>query len=468
MQGAWRRVFALSVAIVIGVGGPSPTAAAQEDLEVAGQIRGVVPPPRVKVVRDRSQGYERTDLSYDFRRGSIWVKIQPNRDINALLQKHGLKGPAVPLYQAPFNSLERTIGFDRWFRVAVDEGTEKSTVSRLSPRSTPSTGTDFVYLHLEWQFPGSATLTPNDPQFPTYQQAYFDSINLRQAWDVHVGSPQTVQIAVIDSGYLGSHEDGGAWKQGTGYDYLLSQDIAPGTGTEYWNGRICFGVGHGTHVGTIAAGDTNNGLGAAGSGFNSGIMNFRTLANTSGSNCVWAAAQEHRGWAIRTAANRGADVINMSYTFGAYPSGWLDFELESLAYAWSVGALPVAAAGNGGTNIPWYPCAYDYVVCVGAAFLDGTRCTAPSCAEGGSNYGGHVDYSAPGYLIRGAAGNATNLYASGSATSYAAPVFSGVAGLLHAAGKLTPQSKHDTFAATSRPDGWTAWGYIDANAAVRR
>lgn len=380
--------------------------------------------------------------------------------------KYGLRGPATQLHEPPFNTLAREIGLDRWYRVGVDPDTEKDTVIRLSPRFTSAARSDFVYVHLEWQFPGFATLTPNDPQFPTYQQGYVDAIRLRQAWDVHVASPDTVTVAVIDSGYLGSHEDAAIWKQKTGHDYLTGQSLLPGQGTEYYNSRICFTHGHGTLVGTTAAGDTNNGKGTAAAGFNAGIMIFRALANTNGSNCVWAALQEHRGWAVRTAADRGAKIINMSYTFG---TAQLDFERESIAYAWTAGALPVAGAGNGGTNVPWYPCAYDWVACVGAAFNDGSRCTSGFCSDGGSNYGNHVDYAAPGYLIRGAGGLSTTDYFSASATSFAAPVVSGVAALLHAAGKLTPLAKHNALATTTQNNlGWTAFGFIDANAAVRQ
>ena len=129
--------------------------------------------------------------------------------------------------------------------------------------------------------------------------------------------------------------------------------------------------------------------------------------------------------------------------------------------------MPVAAAGNGGTNVPWYPCAYDYVVCAGASFNDGSRCTAPSCSDSGSNYGNHVDFAVPGYLLRGAGGLSTTDYASASATSFAAPLLAGVAAILHAAGKTTPLSKYEALYFTTQNNlGWTSRGLIDANAAV--
>lgn len=62
-----------------------PAVAQPEDLETPGEIRGAAPPPRVKVARQLPPDYQRVDLTHEYKRGSVWVKIQPNRDIADLL-----------------------------------------------------------------------------------------------------------------------------------------------------------------------------------------------------------------------------------------------------------------------------------------------------------------------------------------------------------------------------------------------
>lgn len=216
---------------------------------------------------------------------------------------------------------------------------------------------------------------------------------------------------------------------------------------------------------TIAAGDTNNGKGVAGTGFNAAIMPIRTLGqdpnDSTGQKC-WVVPQDRRGWALRWATDQGAKVINMSYAFDVD----LQFENESIQYAWSSGAIPVSTAGNDGLNVMRWPCAYGNVICVGSAYWNGSAWVRWTGTPSPSNYGSWVDFSLPGRNIEGATANTTTSYKYGTGTSYAAPLLSGVMALLHANGQTTPQSKLDRLAATACPDGWTAFGFVKAGDAL--
>lgn len=89
----------------------------------------------------------------------------------------------------------------------------------------------------------------------------------------------------------------------------------------------------------------------------------------------------------------------------------------------------MAAAGDDGDRTPSYPAAYPRVVGVGAVNNDGS-------VAGFSTRGGFVDVSAPGTSILSTVprGGDRGYYERYSGTSQAAPVVSGVAGLLASRG----------------------------------
>lgn len=451
------------LSLLVAMLASSPTDAALVSVSAAKRSLELPPPPGRKGPDPKN--WAKLDLPYTFKPGVIWLKIQVDKQIDEIVQRYRLPGPIRQLWAPPHNAIAQRIGLERWFEVGVPRGREKEIVRRLSPEYVPDKFADFVYVHISWDFPGWATLTPNDPKFLTNQASYLDAMGMRRAWDKQIADPSVVTVAVIDSGLRGSHEDSGVWKQKTGWDYVNSQDIFAGSDTEWYFGRACLGGdGHGTQVATIAAGDTNNNKGVAGTGFNAAIMPFRTLGTTDGTNCVWVVPQDRRGWSVRTAADRGAAVINMSYTFG---TNSLPFEDESLTYAWVKGAIPVSTAGNDGRDEKYFPCGYDNVICIGSAWWNGSawvRWTGqPNPSNGGAAW---VDFSAPGVGIMGATANTTTSYKSGTGTSYAAPLVSGVMALLHANGQFTPLAKLNRLASASCPDGWTANGFVKAGDAL--
>jgi len=120
--------------------------------------------------------------------------------------------------------------------------------------------------------------------------------------------------------------------------------------------------------------------------------------------------------AIRWAADRGVQVINVSLE--VKPSDELS---SAISHAWQMGAIVIAAAGNGGTTTPAYPAAYtDAIAVAGINQNDGLTVM--------SNHGDWVDVAAPGSTIYaeipgGEFGNETG-------TSPAASHVSGVVALL--------------------------------------
>lgn len=128
--------------------------------------------------------------------------------------------------------------------------------------------------------------------------------------------------------------------------------------------------------------------------------------------------------AIRYAARRGADVINMS--FGVPSSSGPAVLRAAVDYAARRGVVLVASAGNDNTSSPEYPASGDDVLAVTAT--DSGDVKAPF-----SNYGSHIDVSAPGVSIYSAFPGGR--FGWGSGTSYAAAFVSGEAALVISAGR---------------------------------
>jgi subtilisin family serine protease len=84
----------------------------------------------------------------------------------------------------------------------------------------------------------------------------------------------------------------------------------------------------------------------------------------------------------------------------------------------------VAAAGNNGSNVAFYPAACTNVVAVSATNVSDTRPTW-------SNFESYVDVSAPGVDILSVYG--VDQYAAWNGTSFSSPVASGVVALMAAA-----------------------------------
>ena len=170
--------------------------------------------------------------------------------------------------------------------------------------------------------------------------------------------------------------------------------------------------GHGTHVAGIIVRDFEAGVGNDGLKHEVRLINVK-VAEDSG---ICRAETVSKG--IIWAADNGAEVINISL---ALKQPLSDLE-EAIRYAWSKGAVIVAAAGNENLNLPIYPAAYPQVVGVAATDDTGQLTTW-------SNRGAWVTASAPGANIYSTLPG--NAYGFKSGTSQAAASVSGDAAVYY-------------------------------------
>src|SRR3954463_4101692 len=238
-----------------------------------------------------------------------------------------------------------------------------------------------------------AEATPNDP-------AYGSQWALPQiGWDQVDGStsPQGIAtIAVLDTG-------------------VQSSDVPTGLG---WS---AFGTdpavdpnGHGTWVASIAAAATDNGSGIAGVDYaRADVMPIQALdASGQGQDSDIVAG-------VTYAADHGADVILLAFSNPGFSQALQD----AVSYAWSKGAVVVAAVGNDGSSTATYP--------AGDANVVGVSATDSSDALwSSSNSGEDAFIAAPGVsVLADAVGGGT---VSVSGTSASAAMVAGAAALLKA------------------------------------
>ncbi len=294
-----------------------------------------------------------------------------------------------------------------------------------------------------------------------------DSSDLSEVWQLSRGAGQ--RVAVIDTGISRHHRLRDVVPGG---DY-----VSTGDGTQDCDA-------HGTLVAGIIAAVADS----KSDGF-SGVAPEATLISIRQSSAKFAPAGDRSrigvgdvdtlAKAVRTAADLGASVINISSVACAPAASRLDDRALGAALAYAVdvkNAVVVAAAGNTGgagqcppqradatwqtltvtVSPAWYD---DYVLTVGAVNADGTP--APFTLAGP-----WVDVAAPGEAVTSLATEPV------SGTSYAAPVVSGLAALIRARfPALTARQVMQRIKTTAHhpPAGWDPLvgnGTIDPLAAV--
>jgi len=293
-------------------------------------------------------------------------------------------------------------------------------------------------------YPDAVFAIPNDEHYA--ESLYFASLEAEAAWDIHQGENGTspVIIALVDTGCRWTHPDlaeniwqnlvedanhngytiyynGSTWVMDTGdlneidddgngkIDDLIGWDfMLTSSGGESNNPYES--SGHGTTVSGIASARTNNTIGVSSLAWNLTIM--PVSCSYPGSSSIYNGYQ-----GIIYAAENGADIINCSWGGTTYSQAYQ----EVINYAYSLGSVIVAAAGNSNNTIPVYPAAYKNVLAVAALQNNGVKSSI-------SSYGSFVDVGSP----TGSIGTVT---ASGyttvsNATSYASPIASSLAGLI--------------------------------------
>ncbi len=260
--------------------------------------------------------------------------------------------------------------------------------------------------------------TTNDPNRGS--QYYLTKIMAYEAWDISKGDSSVV-IAIIDTGNDFTHND---LKNKVAYNYLdpidgidndndgyLDNYMGWDFGTNDNNPQITSG-NHGVFVAGIAAAQTDNGIGISGVGFLTKYLPIKIADQ----NEVLVSGYE----AIVYAADHGAHIINLSWG-GKLLSG-STFEQDVINYAtFNRGSLIVAAAGNDGNSIPFYPASYKNVLSVSMTDANDAKVAS-------SSYGYYVDIAAPGGNVYSTIQG--NSFASSSGTSFASPITAACAAIV--------------------------------------
>jgi subtilisin family serine protease len=307
--------------------------------------------------------------------------------------------------------------------------------------------------------------SPNDPMLG--RQWGLSQIKAAGAWSRGaLGAGAT--IAIVDTGVDLNHPDLKD-KLLPGVDMVTDETCTPGA--QDLNG-------HGTHVAGIAAASTNNGIGVAGTAPSANILPVRVLDSTG------SGTGEDIANGIKWAADHGAQVINLSLG-NDVPVIDVTGLGSAVDYAWSRGAVIVAAAGNSTLPLCGFPAASTHAVCVAATDssgfpsiysnfplrLDGGVAVRAPGGEGSGSCDNSDIWSTywPGASGADAEACPPKGYEPLAGTSMATPFVSGIAAMLRGAG-LSNQQVVDCLKRTSSNGGSydPVWGYgiVNAEAAV--
>jgi subtilisin family serine protease len=251
----------------------------------------------------------------------------------------------------------------------------------------------------------STAVMPNDTHFDDYQQWSLFATRFPNAWGYTEGSP-SVAIAIIDTGIDFTNTDFSGSKvtyAESDIDGVTTPGAAAAQDTD----------GHGSNVAGIAAAQTDNAYGFAGSGFNTSLQIYRVFAADTAANDYAAGANASDiSLAIYDAIANGARVINLS--LGACAAHGFDVtQQQTIEDAVQSGVVVVAAAGNersgtsddplctGESSTIDFPASYDGVIAVGASALDddanpGVLASAKEYVASYSNAGPGLALVAPG------------------------------------------------------------------------
>src|SRR5438093_2359374 len=392
--------------------------------------------------------------------------------LDAIGRDHGVEKFTSITTSGPHRDI--TAAIHRWFKLTLPGNAQRLTLveptnddalnlafsgaeplGRLMARLKREPNIESVALDYVME----AMFVPNDPYYSTaYPTSKYGNISqwgpqfigAPQAWNSTLGDPSIV-IAIVDTGIDADHPDLAGGK------VVLTKNYVKGE-------RASDSFGHGTHVAGIAAANINNGTGIAGICGRCSLMSVKVLgADGSGLTSDVASG-------IAYATDSGARVINLS--LGS--SSRTTIARDALDYALNHNALPVVAMGNASSDFVgdlgyWYS-----ALSVGALDQQGAKASF-------SNFGLQTDVTAPGVAVLSTMPTyAVTLttqyryktsYDALSGTSMAAPVVSGLAGLLFSKNPALTATQVKGMIESSAGDGasfnlTSGFGLVHAAAAV--
>lgn len=360
-------------------------------------------------------------------------------ELTPLLEKHRVHSTEQVLGRAPRNpgagmakSSEMVAGRDslfRWCRLRLPADADVAlTLEDFAANPAVEYAEPVYEYRLQTEIDPPIVGLPDVTTDPLIsQQFYHNMVKSQAAWNylrqngAPMGGHSNVVVAVIDSGVDHTHPELAA-------NIWINPGEIPGNGVDDDNNGFIDDIhgcsvvsdprshsgesedyyGHGTHVAGIIASTAFNQIGGVGVAFGVRVMSVR--------------AAQYAGYLTSTdisegvvyAIDNGAEVINMSFGGGA-PSQLM---AEALQVALAQAVL-VASAGNSGGMAPSFPAAYPFVIAV-------MSCDGEGRLSWFSNRGG--DVLAPGESILSTLPG--NSFAEWSGTSMAAPIVSGIGGLM--------------------------------------
>ncbi len=266
-------------------------------------------------------------------------------------------------------------------------------------------------------------LGPNDPR--VNDQSYVHTVNATEAWEIQAGNSDVV-IGISDAGTDQNHEDlidNIALNEFEIFDNGVDDDnngfVDDFAGVNLvWeidgsNPSSTYGQNHGTQVAGIAGATYNNGIGIAGVGGKCKIFPMKIFAEDEGVFLGWES--------LLYAAAMHIDIVNCSWGTDVE----INVERDIVAFCIESGVTIVAAAGNAGNSseysAPLYPAAYPGVTGVAVTWPDDVLVSE-------SSVGAHCDVAAPGHDALTTSND--DGYGNFYLTSSAAPIVSGIAGLV--------------------------------------
>jgi hypothetical protein len=325
---------------------------------------------------------------------------------------------------------------------------------------------DIEYIQLANTY--QVDFVPNDSLVS--QQWALEKIKAFDAWNITQGA-DTVLLTVIDTGIDYEHPDltnkifinqgetgidqfgndkrsNGLDDDGNGFiDDFRGWDFTDrlgfpfdSTGGDYlgWDNDPYDDQGHGTYISGIAAAESNNLYGIAGTAPFVKVLNLRAF-DPGG-----YGEEDDVAAAILYAVMMKSKVINMSFGDNAFSYVLRDV----IRYAYSQGLVLVASAGNSGSSAPHYPSGYSEVICVGNS-------TREDFVAGSSNYGSTIDLVAPGSSVLTT--SRENGYVEISGTSASSPFVSAAASLILSKNNFTNEEIKQILKSTSDDIGESGW-----------
>ncbi len=316
------------------------------------------------------------------------------------------------------------------------------------------------YFGYKWGLHNDGTINTSTGDFVANTGAVDADIDWLEAYEYLAGASfQTVKIAILDTGIRQDHVDLAAKIVGQ-YDFF---DNDPDAANDN---------GHGSHTAGIAAAIGNNGTGVTGVAWHNQatLLIGKICGQIRGGPNGYGCPSSGTASAITWAADNGASVINMSIGGSSGSSA----QQDALAYALTKETLAFCSSGNENGAVS-YPGAFPECVAVGATDWSDNRASY-------SNYGPQVELAAPGgddedangysYILSSYYDSPTS-YTFMAGTSMAAPMATGLGGLLASLGVSTASELRSIMTSTADDlgpngrDNEFGYGRINAFAAVQ-